>query len=445
MKKILFIMGVTALAMTSCSNEEVLNVNPARTDANPVSFRVRSSKHSRSMEYSTGNLEKFMVFGFKGWPEDNYEEGKDLIPYFEGGNPLLFSSNGSGLFTSNPAYYYPVDGSYLYFSAYAPTTLNMQSIAYGGTQLTNFTVDADITKQLDIICANGGSNLEKDEPDQELTFQHAMTKVFISRIMNSDTRYKYEIAGIKIGNISNTGNFIYRGEKSLTQDPDLVNGYFDEEGYLNDPVGNGFYWKTTTAQTDEMVYLFDTPLVLDSETETVYPMTGNDTGAEDNIGNADGAGKGGFMLIPQKLSSNYVNEDGVIDGNFGAGMSYIAFLVRITYVPTNEVIYPYATGVENISKTIGEGDDAVTYAWAAFPVSSLWRPGTYTDYAVTLTNGAGYVAPGADSEIEFTPILGREIKFTEEVQFWPEFTDSSIDHNSETDADGANTEDPDWF
>lgn len=441
MKKILLVLGVTALTLSSCTQEELIGENTSSREDSALSFRVRSSKATRAMEYSTANLDKFMVYGFKGYPEDNYEAGEDLTPYFEDGKPVLFSSNGSGLFTSNPTYYYPADGSMLYFAAYAPSTMALKSIPYGGMQLDAFTVDSDLTKQIDIIVANGAG--EKEEPDAELTFEHALTKVFVSKIMNSDTRYKYEIAGVKIGNIDNTGEFIYRGVKALTDDPDRETGTFDEEGYLDDPDGNGIFWKTGVTNGDEMVYIFDEPLVLDKENTSVYPMSGNDSGYEDEVGFQDGKGKGAFMLIPQKLSSKYVNEDGNLENvTFSTGMSYIAFLVRITYLPTGEVIYPYASGVEAISKTIGEGDDAVTYAWAAFPVCTLWRPGTYVDYAVTLTNGAGFVAPGADSSIEFNAILGTEIRFTEEVHFWPNYTDSSMDQDNEITGDGSNTSDP---
>lgn len=432
-------MGAAAL-MVSCSQEEVLQLTSDNGNYNEISFRVRSSKIARSQEHSTANLKAFNVFGFNGWPEDNYEAGEEMTDFFDGGLPVLFSNNGSGLFTSTPTYYYPTDGSWVYFAAYAPTSLNMETLPYGGLTIKNFTVDPDITKQLDIICDNGGSNLElgSDDEDIEFTFKHALTKIYVSRIINQDTRYKYEIAGIKLGNISNSGEFIYRGEKSLTADEDTPNGVVGEDGYVNDPIGDGFYWKANE-QKDDMVYLFDEPLVLDEETDVVYPMTGNDTGEEDVIGNADGAGKGGFMLIPQKLSSKFVDEDGTLEGQqFGEGMSYIAFLVRITYTDNGNVVYPYAEGVEDITEEIG----GVTYAWAAFPVSSLWRPGTYVDYAITLSNGAGYVAPGAAEGVAFRPILSRQIQFTEEVQFWPDYNEVSIDQDNELEGDGGNFDDP---
>lgn len=435
MKNILFMMGAAALALSSCSQEEVISANNGKNDANLITFRVRSQKPSRAMELSTYNLDDFMVYGFKGCPDD----GEEVIPYFLNGEPVKFTREEGGLlFTSATPYYYPTDGSWLYFAAYAPSSLTGFTIdKFGGLELKNFTINTDITKQLDLIFANGGSNLEPDEDDQELTFTHALTKVFISKVANDDVRYKYEIVGVKFGNITNTGDYVYRGEKAF--DDEGRNGYFGTDGYIQDYTGYGHFWKPAEAQADEIEYIFDEPVVLDNDNTTQYLMSGDDTA------NLEG-GKECFMLIPQKLSAKFVNEDGTLEaGKFEKGMTYIAFLVRITNLITNEVIYPYAIDEETgASKTdaISKEVNGVTYAWAAFPVSSLWVPGSFIDYFVDFSKGAGFVAPGADESIEFTPILGREIKFYEEVFDWTDGTEITVDQSGELGMDVGNADDP---
>lgn len=436
MKKILFSIGVLALTLTSCSQEDVLSVNNTN-GSEPIAFRVRSSNPTRAMSYTTYNLDEFMVYGYKGCPDD----AEEVSDFFENGDPVKFTREQGGVtFTSAKPYYYPVDGSWLYFAAYAPTTLNTVPFGkFGGIGL-HYTVNPDITKQEDIIFANGGSNLEPDEPDQELTFQHALTKVFISEVANEDTRYKYEIAGVKFGNIDNTGDYEYRGEKAIVDDGS-ENGTIREDGYIQDGIGYGIFWKAAGLQTDMIKYILDEPVVLDKNTTRTGLMSGDDAADE---------GKGAFMLIPQQLSKNFEKEDNTIS-EFKEGMSYVAFLVRITYLPTGEVIYPYAKGVESISETIGEGEEAATYAWAAFPISSLWIPGSYIDYFVDFSKGAGFVAPGA-AEHEYEPILGREIKFTEEVGIWSEDdqeykdwtsgTAITVDQNNEVGVDQTEVEDP---
>lgn len=438
MKKTCFLIGLAAIGLTSCSQEEVLSVNNSSDNDNVITFRVRSSKPSRAMEFSTNSLDEFMVYGFKG---DVDEE--PVIPYFQDGKPIKFTREENGtLFTSAIPYYYPTDGSWLYFAAYAPADLPMVSFGdRGGIKHDNFTVNPDITKQVDIICANGGSNLGKDElgndePDQSLFFEHALTKVYISTVANQDTRFKYEIMGVRFGNIHNSGDFEYRGDKNYygPRTPESINGIFESDGYINDANGTGFYWKPAGEQTGMMDYIFASPVVLDNDNTSATVMTGDDTAI---------AGSECFMLIPQRLSESFVDEEGVLTSStFDAGMSYIAFLVRITNLITNEVIYPYAEGVEAITQTIGEGADAVKYAWAAFPVSSLWVPGSFIDYYVDFSKGAGFVAPGASADVVLQPILGREIKFYEEVDTWDDGSYTTVEHPGELGVDVGGEEDP---
>lgn len=431
MKKILLMTGIAALTLSSCSQDEVISVNNNKNADNLITFRVRSPKLSRASEFSTYNLDDFMVYGYKGCPD----EGEEVIDYFENGDPLKFTREAGGLlFTSAIPYYYPTDGSMLYFAAYAPSDQSVtKADNYGGIKIDNFTVDGDITKQIDIIFADGGSNLEPYEPDQELTFKHALSKIYISEVRNSDTRFKYEIIGVKFGNIHNSGNIFYNGEKALNMPEDEINETFNSDGYIRNGEGK-IALMPTGEQNNDMEYIFATPIVLDKTTTTAEVMSGSDTEA------VEAADKTGcFMMIPQQLSSAYLNEDGEINSSsFDAGMSYIAFLVRITNLITNEVIYPYAEGVDAISKAVGEN----TYAWAAFPVSTLWVPGLYTDYLVDFSKGAGFVAPGADDKIVGNPILGREIKFTIEVGIWDNGGWITIDEKNQLGVDVADDEDP---
>lgn len=438
MKKIFLMMGVAALALTSCSQEEVLKTNTAKAEGDAISFHVRSKKASRSMEFSTNNLDKFMVYGFKGNPDD----GEKVTDYFDG--VTLFSDNGFGLFTSEKTYYYPTDGSWLYFAAYAPSSLEFTSTdEYGGLVYNEFTVNSDITKQIDLICASGGSNLMLHEPDQELTFTHALSKVFVSELRNSDERYKYEIIGVKFANIDIAGDYVFRGEKAI--DEIDRNGVFGEDGYIMDYTGYGHFWKPAGDQTHEIVYLLDEPIVLDADNQEVAFMSGDDTEAGEN------GGAGCFMMIPQQLNKEYYNPDGVQDEiTFGKDMAYVAFLMRITYeaedwvdgseepVNTTFVAYPYANGMGTAAQTV----NGVEYGWAAFPLYSLWVPGNYTDYLVDFSKGAGFVAPGADASVAYKPILSREIKFYQEVFGWDEGQWTNIDQDAQLSEDRTDVEDP---
>lgn len=435
-------MCAAGLALASCSQDEVLSVNDGKSKDNLVTFRVHTPKISRSQELTTENLTEFMVYGFVGMPEE--VDGTEPMESFFDGEAVKFANAGDGIFTSETPYYYPLNGSDLYFAAYAPADLNVEvADNYGGLKIADFTVDEDITKQKDVIFANGAGHLDVNEGDMDLTFYHALTKVFVSEVANSGNPYRIEIKGVKFGNIHNTGESIYRGDLAINNESEVINGNgFQENGYIQDYIGNGIFWKPTGEQTGEMVTIFDEPIVLDSENTRMNLMSGYD--AADT--------KGSFMLVPQQLSKESLNEDGTLAGKeFDPTMSYIAFLVRIVNVDkeftytdeetgeevTEGTAYPYTEGVEAISRTF----DGVTYAWAAFPLSSLWVPGMYTDYFVDFSKGAGFVAPGADASVECKPILSHEIKFTETVGAWEQGSQTTVDHENELGVDTGDFED----
>lgn len=194
-----------------------------------------------------------------------------------------------------------------------------------------------------------------------------------------------------------------------------------------------------------MEYIFETPVKIGAETTPLM-----DSKSEN----------GSFLLIPQQLKHEV--SEGVEDDSssprsfvFKEGVSYIALLVRIIHnidADHSEVAYPYAKGVENITVTI----DGEKYAWAAFPVGTKWVPGCYVDYFVDFSNGPGFVAPGGcyltidgftGEEptrilLDYKPILGGQIIFTEDVNTWNEGTAGTVDNGGETDIDQGDFEDP---
>lgn len=434
MKKILLLMGVAAMTLASCSQEEVLSVNTAQKADNQITFRVRSKAAARSIEYSTANLDAFKVFGYIGWPDELVDENLELaddnlIPFFKDGEAVEFTRGEDGLFTSATPYYYPGDGSMMHFSAFAPASLNVEAIPYGGYKL-DYTVDADITKQLDIICSEAGYSNDDvlDGGNLELDFRHALTKVFVSELRNTNKNFKIEVVGVMFGNVDESGELVYCGEKALTNTSQ--NEEFAEDGYIADGDGR-IFWKPAGEQTASFKYILDAPVVLDGTTTTSVQLMSGEDSAENSTK------KEAFMMVPQQLTAGYDAEAGKIV-SFASDNSYIAFLVRITNVASGRVEYPFADGVENITETIG----GVEYAWAAFPVATLWVPGLYVDYLVDFSKGAGYVAPGAEDYVVLKPIIGNEVKFTTNVMDWDNGGFTSITHDNEITVDVADDDDP---
>lgn len=66
MKKSLLLLGVAVAAITSCTNDEVLEMNPQTT----ISFDGHVNKSTRAVTETNGSLTKFYVYGYHGSKTD---------------------------------------------------------------------------------------------------------------------------------------------------------------------------------------------------------------------------------------------------------------------------------------------------------------------------------------------------------------------------------------
>ncbi|MBD5336101.1 MAG: fimbrillin family protein [Bacteroides sp.] len=448
MKKSLFFLGLTALTLASCSQEDVLSINNRLQDRNAIAFTARTPKTTRANDMTTNGLESFMVYGMKGDINERDEDPSYKLTDFFGGAvefKRVFNTDDEAYpetyFMSDMPYYYPGDGSPLTFVAYAPSDLkNVTLDDQCKLSFSEFTVNEDITEQLDPVFDCTPNALYYDESGEPniiyLTFKHALTKVFVSAAWKgSDNPYNYEVAGVKFGNIAVSGNCQYDDRNC------------DEE------IGEELWWFEWSPgqSSNELVYIFDEPIEI-GESSTPLMSGGMDQEQPDR--------KGSFLMIPQQLKAELSNTSESAEYNsvksyvFKEGVSYIALLLRITRpaVQSGEeiVVYPFEQGVANISEEV----DGKTYAWAAFPVGSKWTPNCYTDYVVDFSKGAGFVAPGAEGideensvtgerlDLEYTPILGQRIIITEEIGTWDNGDAVTVDHQYEATLNQGTIEDP---
>ncbi|MDE7381395.1 MAG: fimbrillin family protein [Muribaculaceae bacterium] len=410
MKKTLFMLAVTGLALTSCSQEDVVYVNHRNDDA--ITFRARMNRPTKAQDFTTENLDSFKVYGYLGDINEIETEGP-LTDYFkkavEFKRDMTDNDNLSMYFTSDETYYWPNDGSWFSFLAYAPSDLTgVSSNTNGELHFSNFEVNPDIEKQIDLIAeaGAGAKDPELDGWDELfLYFKHALTKVYVSAAKNSNPEFDIEVAGVKISNIAMKGDCVFNG---LSREDDEI--HFD--------------W-TPSSELGEVVYIFDNPVKIEEDST---PLMDRD------------AANGSFLLIPQQLLNDrkFTEDSNMIAFNFKEGVAYISLLVRVVHTGSNAVMYPFKEGVEDITETV----DGKQYAWASFPVGSLWSAQRYVEYVVDFSRGLGYVAPGAREDLEYTTILGPEIRFTEEVAEWSEGLYSDVGESHVVDVDQRDVEDP---
>lgn len=362
MKQKLFLAAMAAIAMTSCSNDETLEINTGTERA--IDFRTAMA--TRAIETTISNLDSFYVTAFN--------ENIINAPYFK---DLKFKKReeNSTIFVSEDKYYYPGDGTNLTFYAYAPsaTGLGTDSIEIDNTNknltLKDFSPADSIPDQVDFITANATGNKNNEKESVHLIFEHRLSQIEIQAIQQDNKVYNFEIKGVRIAQAISKGNFDFKNEE----------------------------WTLSTDITDKTNYKY--------EFDKAIPMT-EQTILMDECG--------GAMLIPQQLTAWDVVND---KENTSKG-AYISLLLRIT-TKDGALVYPFKEDAE----AKGESEENKTYAWAAIPVGTKWEAGKKYVYRLNFANGAGYVDPEEGSN-QGEPILDGEVKFDVEVTDWEshEFT-----------------------
>lgn len=195
----LFLMGLGALALASCSQETI--DTPSSRTADGISFR--SGMSTRATETTNANLSSIYVTGFAG----------DSL-YFEN---LNYVKGSDTFFTSTPEYKWLGDPGLNYsFFAYAPsqdelgadvTTGSLDGKTPVAIKLESFAVPENIADQVDFVTANAtGTRKANEASGVELTFDHRLSQIEIQAKSENPT-YNFKVAGARIGRAEYMGSF----------------------------------------------------------------------------------------------------------------------------------------------------------------------------------------------------------------------------------------------
>ncbi len=268
MRKFMFLTTVAVLGLTSCSNDEMRDVNRGRA----IDFRAETA--SRATESTAANLQNFYATAYNG--------------------NAVYDGFAEELFTKTDGYFYSVTNHFwpenenqvLSFIAYAPATtanggvLNGDlKLTHSGLTLTGFAPRYDISKQIDFVHATAtGSKKANEKIGVGLVFNHALTQIEI-KAKNGGFN-KYTIAGVKIVGAFNGADY------------DMAKG-----------------WATTGKNKGSYKITYDTnPIVLQATSSEVSLM-----------GDA-----GTAMLVPQQLTAWDTKDE-----NNTAGGAYLAIKLNL--------------------------------------------------------------------------------------------------------------------
>ena len=374
MKKQLFWMIGAALALTSCSNDEQVAVNPV----NEITFRtaVPTRVLSTSIYQDNAALENFTVNAWIAETDDN------IVNHIQ--NEKYEKGSDSYTPVADP-HYWSVNDKYIIGQAFAAQNeIITLSTEENGLKYVynNVNVATMIADQKDFVTAEVFSL--KDDAEKSgiaLSFKHQFAQIEI--VAKNNSEYTIEIAGAKLGDVLtgvNDGNVTLTATATMGEDNKSVSE-----------------WKYEWNIDKKDVYTTD--------------YTGVDVEKKDakevNVFGTDQV----LMVYPQTLTA-------YSSGDFGSSGAYIAVLAKIDH--GNLPIYPVGEDEKYADKDEGK------YGWLYVGIPEIregWKANTHYKYTLNFTDQA------VGCKSDGTPIMDKDglVKFVSAtVSTWDEDTDNTL-------------------
>lgn len=320
--------------MAACSQDEVLNV---RQDG--IAYSVSAGTQTRAADSYCNNI---LPGYFKVWANSGdglYINGDKIV-------------NNGGVWTDEDGTRYWPDDKTLDF--YAEVNGDKEfSFNNGAPSFNDFTVEDDVTKQLDLMYSvRKGQTKSVDKV--QLNFRHALSQVCF-RARNNTKNMSVVIKGVSMGYLTNKGTFTFP-----TTDTDY--NYVHHNDNPDDQTLNGGAWAIPTDAQYNKRY-------------DVTPLNGNVTlapGTTSNLTCPEDKHVNGFAqvltLLPQTVEAwNPKNTERKYDGAY--------FLLNLV--------------LSNITKDDAGADVSTTVytGKAAIPVSVAWEQGYRYIYTFVFDEG----------------------------------------------------------
>lgn len=430
--------------------------------------------YSRGQDMTLGRLESFQVTCFNTADRDIDQAGF-LSPYFENATFIRKTEAIAGTaFVSSPAEGprdWPSNDGLLKFFAFAPSLTEMASdnsalenddnseyfnltnsssetqskfsVSY---RLGKVRINPDISRQFDFVTAEAAGERWKDfAGGVDLAFSHQLCQVEL-KAWGSGERYRFDIAGVRIGNPVIEGTFVFADD-------------------TQNSVGR---WETPKeAVKDPVEYLFRDMEMSQMEGQQVtgdkiFRINGEEHNTHESAASIMGQG-GSAMVIPTKND----RWEGLDDPNinlmpYSTGRMYFSILMRVTDVETGNVVYPYpgnkkgmtvvSYAIDSSGKIVrrlyagqtattyftdpelknpyiaSRGEEIADFGWAAVPVDADWQSGKKYVYTLNYSEGIGLHDP-ADPEPGKLIVGQTPVEWSVKVSGWDYATPDGDNYN----------------
>ena len=375
MKSKYLAVALSAVALTACNNEDVLEVNQGRG----ISFQVATEASTRATATTTSTIDNFKVWGFT--------DGKTLM------NGIEVSKSGSE-WTYDGTIFWPATDVDFYSVSPAENCGGTVNITKDKQEITNFTVNADQSKQVDLLYAvnKGEKKADHEASAVSINFRHALSQI-VFKAKNTNENLKVIVKGVKIANIKKAGDFTY---------PDAATTAHNNSTTGSIVATTQGTWSNVSTAEKFSAGMDDAGVTLDGKVETAKDLS-----------NATGA----LFMIPQALTPWNPSTTGALN----ADNTGVYFLLNCQILSgTNKDIQVWPS----------EADE--TFAEIAVPANTLtWEQGKKYVYTFIFGEGAGY-EPGENPNPDPT-LVG--IDFTVTVDEFIDGANQDIDMSTEDDGE----------
>lgn len=381
MKKNFFIAAVAALALASCSNDEVVQSAQTSPD-NAISFRPLMNNVTRAANgtglksaWETGDI--LYVTAMRG-------EAK----YFQD----QFVKDGTG-FNSANKHYWPSDigTNNITFTAFWGAAY--KTWAADGDQYklaSTYTVPDAVAEQKDLLFAMKTETSRPTDGGTVLNFRHMLSQICV-KVANDQPNLKITLSGVRVGYLNKAGDFTYSGATTSVTNTQVTDATNSANAVLI-PKEN---WAKTDNASKNASYLFEqtVSMTLNGETAAAVPTSYSP-----------------WILMPQALSAATAYTEArttagpVNDSYKDLNGAYIALKLAFVDKDTNVPI--------------------VAEQWCYWPIGTTWNPGYRYTYTVNAGSG-GYQPTDQDNNTDLDPVLDNLV-----IWFQPTCTiDTWVDEN----------------
>lgn len=353
--KYLLVTALSAVALTACNNDEVVEVNQGRG----ISFQVATEASTRAQATTTNSIDEFKVWGFT--------DNKTLMDGVE-------VTKSSGTWSYDNVIFWPASSVDFYSVSPGNTAV---SITNASQKIENFTVNDDQSKQVDLLYAvNKGETKDKHKTTPvSINFRHALSQI-VFKAKNTNDNLKVIVKGVKIGNIKKAGDFTYPTNSTTTQNT-------AEDGTIV-ATTQGQWDNLTTEQT--FAAGMSGEVTLEGKVEPALDLTSKE----------DEVYTGALFMIPQKLTPWDPETTGALNTT-NKGVYFLVDCQILSGTNKNIQVWP--------------SDASQTHAEVAIPASELtWDQGKKYIYTFTFGEGGGYV-PGPNPDPDPT-LIGIDFDVT---------------------------------